>query len=290
MARVYSEPPQRATRGDGSGAMRQVLGRSGAVYRDRMACDPERPKTLLSWSSGKDSAWALEVLRREARFEVVGLLTTLNDAHDRVAMHAVRRELLEAQAKAAGLPLWPVPLPWPCSNEVYERRMRDALSRANAEGIAHVAFGDLFLEDVRNYRIDRLRGSGVEPVFPIWCGRDGTEQLAQRMIDVGLRAFVTCVDPSQLDASFAGRRFDQRFLAELPATCDPLGENGEFHTFCFAGPMFSETIPATPGDVVERDGFVFADLRLDASGSGSQSNARRARETPTPGAAHGGEA
>jgi uncharacterized protein (TIGR00290 family) len=250
--------------------MRRVLGRRSAVYRERMGLEPERPKTLLSWSSGKDSAWALEVLRREAKFEVVGLLTTLNDAYDRVAMHAVRRELLEAQAQAAGLPLWPVPLPWPCSNEEYEGRMRDALSRARSEGITHVAFGDLFLEDVRDYRIDRMRGSGIEPVFPIWCGRGGTESLAGRMIEVGVRAFVTCVDPSQLDASFAGRRFDQRFLHALPETCDPLGENGEFHTFCVAGPMFSETIPATPGDVVERDGFVFADLRLDAPGSGSR--------------------
>ena len=163
------------------------------------------------------------------------------------------------------LPLWSVPLPWPCSNAEYERRMRDAIERARAEGVTHVAFGDLFLEEIRSYRIRMLRDTGIEPLFPIWTGRGGTPRLARRMLDAGVRAIVTSVDPSKLDASFAGRRFDHQLLAELPASCDPLGENGEFHTFCFAGPMFAEPIPVTPGEVVERDGFVFADVRPGAA-------------------------
>jgi diphthamide synthase (EF-2-diphthine--ammonia ligase) len=174
-------------------------------------------------------------------------------------MHAVRRELLEAQARAAGLPLWPVPIPSPCPNVEYERRMGEAIARARAEGITHVAFGDLFLEDVRRYRETTLAGSGVAPLFPLWALP--TDRLAREMLAGGLAATVTCVDPRQLDPSFAGRRFDAAFLADLPAGVDPCGERGEFHTFCHAGPMFAAPIAVTPGEVVEREGFVFADLR-----------------------------
>ncbi|MEK7468483.1 MAG: ATP-binding protein [Planctomycetota bacterium] len=217
-----------------------------------------KPRLLLSWSSGKDSAWSLHVLRSAGEFEVVGLVTTINAAFDRVAMHAVRRELLEAQAAAAGLPLWPVPLPWPCSNEQYGKQMGALVAKARDAGITHMAFGDLFLEDIRRYREEQLAGSGVTPVFPLW-GRP-TRPLAADMIAGGLKAVLTCVDPRRLDRRFAGRTFDADLLGELPATVDPCGENGEFHTFCFAGPMFRAPIAVRAGDVVERDGFCFADL------------------------------
>jgi uncharacterized protein (TIGR00290 family) len=219
-----------------------------------------QPRLLLSWSSGKDSAWALYYLRQRAEYQVAGLLTTLNAAFDRVAMHSTRRALLEAQARAAGLPLFPVPLPWPCSNEHYETAMRGACDAAIAEGIEAVAFGDLFLEDVRRYREERLEGTGLAPVFPIW-GLD-TRRLAEEMIANGLRARIVCVDPKKLPAEFAGREFDAAFLRDLPAGVDPCGENGEFHTAVYAGPMFREPIPVEAGEVVERDGFVFADVRL----------------------------
>jgi uncharacterized protein (TIGR00290 family) len=212
----------------------------------------------LSWSSGKDSAWALHVLRRQPGVEVVGLATTFNEAAGRVAMHAVRRELVEAQARTAGLPLWPVPLPWPCPNGEYECRLRELLGRASTAGVTHLAFGDLFLEDVRAYRERQLAGSGVEPLFPLW-GLD-TAALAREMLAGGVEAVLTCVDPKQLDPRFAGRTFDLALLAELPPGVDPCGERGEFHTFCRSGPMFAAPVPAWPGEVVERDGFVFADL------------------------------
>ena len=215
-------------------------------------------RVLLSWSSGKDSAWSLKVLREEADLEVVGLLTTVNAEHDRVAMHSTRRAILDAQARAAGLPLHVVPLPWPCSNEDYERAMRTAVDSALARGVTHVAFGDLFLEDIRAYRIDRLAGSGLEPLFPLWG--EPTGPLARRMIDAGVEAVLTCVDPSKLPRSFAGRTFDHALLDELPAGVDPCGENGEFHTCVLAGPMFRRSVAAVGGEVVERDGFVFADL------------------------------
>jgi uncharacterized protein (TIGR00290 family) len=218
-------------------------------------------KALLSWSSGKDSAWSLHVLRGQREVEIVGLLTTVNEAVSRVAMHAVRLELLEAQAQAAGLPLWQIPIPSPCTNERYEDAMRAAVERAAAEDIAAFAFGDLFLEDIRAYREERLRDSGVRPLFPIW-GRP-TDELAREMIAAGLRARVTCVDPKQLPASFAGREFDEAFLADLPAGVDPCGERGEFHTFAYAGPMFAHAVPIRSGEVVERDGFVFADLTME---------------------------
>ena len=219
-----------------------------------------RPRVLLSWSSGKDSAWALHVLRRQPDLEVVELLTTFNEAFDRVAMHAVRRELVEAQAAAAGLPLVPVPLPSPCTNEVYEDQMRSALSEARAAGVTHMAFGDLFLEDVRTYRVRLLDGTGVEPMFPLWGTPDDTPGLALRMIESGLRAVLTCVDPRQLSERFVGRPYDATLLAEFPAEVDPCGERGEFHTFCARCPEFSEEIAVVTGEVVEREGFCFVDL------------------------------
>jgi diphthamide synthase (EF-2-diphthine--ammonia ligase) len=191
---------------------------------------------------------------------LVGLVTTINEAFDRVAMHAVRRELVEKQAAATGLPLWTVPLPWPCSNAIYEERMGDLIRRARDQGITHVAFGDLFLEDIRAYRIRQLAGSGIEPIFPVWTSPDQTRALADAMLAAGLRATLTCVDPRRLDSTFAGRAFDDVLLAELPAGVDPCGENGEFHTFCHAGPMFDRPITVHVGERVERDGFWFADL------------------------------
>jgi len=216
------------------------------------------PKALLSWSSGKDSAHALAEIRRTNEVEIVGLVTTINAAFGRVAMHAVRRELLEAQARAAGLPLMTVEIPWPCSNAEYERAFGDALRRARADGITHIVFGDLFLEDIRAYREAQLAALDLTPVFPLW-GRN-TRALAEEMIASGLSAFLTCVDPRQLAARFAGRRFDSALLAELPATVDPCGERGEFHTFVTHSPAFTSPVAVIAGDVVERDGFVFADL------------------------------
>jgi len=213
---------------------------------------------LLSWSGGKDSAWALHLLKREPSVEVIGLLTTFNSEFDRVAMHAVRRELMEAQAAAAGLPLWAIQLPWPCSNDQYETCMRRALDRAMSEGIQTVAFGDLFLQDIRAYRETEMAKVGMTPIFPVW-GLE-TSALAQEMIASGLKARLTCVDPRKLDKSFAGRDFDESLVRGLPPGADPCGENGEFHTFVYAGPMFNQDIPVDVGEVVERDGFIFADL------------------------------
>ena len=215
-------------------------------------------KCMVSWSSGKDSAWMVHVLRQQPGIELAGMLTTVNEVHQRVAMHAVRVELLQAQAEALGLPLWQIPIPSPCPNEVYERAMAAAVHRAVAEGFTHVAFGDLFLEDIRRYREERLAGTGLTPIFPLF-GAD-TMRLARTMIAGGLRARLTCVDPRVLDARFAGREFDTALLDELPPSIDPCGERGEFHSFAYAGPMFSKPIDVTSGDIVERDGFVFADL------------------------------
>jgi uncharacterized protein (TIGR00290 family) len=216
-------------------------------------------RILVSWSTGKDSAWMLHVLKQAHPTEIAGLLTTTNQAFDRVAMHAVRRKLLEAQADAAGLPLHVLPLPWPCSNEQYEAIMKAAMAGFLADGITHIAFGDLFLEDVRRYREDRMVGTGIAPLFPIWKTKP-TRDLAQDMIEGGLQARLTCIDPRKLDRSFAGRTFDQQLLSDLPPEVDPCGENGEFHSFAFAGPMFRHPIPNRVGEVVDRDGFVFADL------------------------------
>lgn len=203
----------------------------------------------------------LHVLNTQYPNAAAGLLTTTNEAFDRVAMHAVRRDVLEAQARAARLPLHVLPLPWPCSNEQYESIMRRAIGGFVADGFTHVAFGDLFLEDVRRYREDRLSGSGLDPLFPLWKTKP-TRDLAHDMIDGGLKARLTCVDPRKLDRSFAGRDFNQALLDELPPAVDPCGENGEFHSCAYAGPMFSEGFRLEAGDVVERDGFVFADLKL----------------------------
>ena len=215
-------------------------------------------QTWLSWSSGKDSAWSLEMLRRGGEHEVTGLFTTVNALFDRVAMHAVRRTLLEVQAKAAGLPLHAIDIPYPCPNADYERIMGAFVARAQAHGVDAMAFGDLFLADIRAYREKQLAGTGIAPLFPLW-GRD-TRKLAAEMIDGGLVAHLTCVDPRKLDRAFAGRRFDRALLADLPTGVDPCGENGEFHTFVSAGPMFHEAVPIRTGEVVERDGFVFADM------------------------------
>jgi len=217
----------------------------------------EGPRVLLSWSSGKDSAWALHLLRQQD-VQIIALLTNFNAAADRVAMHAVRRGLAEQQARRTGLPLWPILLPWPCSNADYECLMRGMCERAVSEGATHVAFGDLFLEDIRQYREKQLYGSGLTPLFPLW-GRP-TGPLAEQMIACGVRAKVTCVDPKKLDGCFAGREFDMKFLADLPAHVDSCGENGEFHTFVYDAPVFSSAIPVTNGEIVTRDGFVFADV------------------------------
>jgi uncharacterized protein (TIGR00290 family) len=217
-----------------------------------------RENVWLSWSSGKDSAWALHLLRSSPEYRVTALLTTINSEAGRVAMHAVREELLDAQAAALGLPLVKVPIPAKCSNERYEQAMAGAMERARAAGVRHVAFGDLFLEDIRRYREEKMRACGLTPIFPVW-GLD-TRALAGEMVGAGLRAHITCVDPRRLDRRFAGRVFDAPLLAELPADVDPCGENGEFHSFAFAGPMFSSPLNVVSGEIVERDGFVFADL------------------------------
>jgi len=219
-------------------------------------------RVLLSWSSGKDSAWSLHILRQQA-YEIAGLLTTFNQAADRVAMHAVRRALVEKQAEAAGLPLWSVPLPWPCSNQQYESLMAGVCVKAVREGIEGIAFGDLFLEEIRAYREKQLAGTGLQPVFPVWG--IPTDRLAPEMIESGLKAILTCVDPRKLDQRFAGRQFDSRLLLDLPPGVDPCGENGEFHTFVYAGPMFRREIPVAIGETVLRENFVFADVTAAAN-------------------------
>lgn len=215
-------------------------------------------RVLVSWSSGKDSAWTLHVLRTQPQIEICGLITTFNAAADRVAMHAVRRSLVEMQAARAGLPLWPVELPWPCSNAEYETRMRAVCERAIAEKIDAIAFGDLFLEDIRQYRIRQLEETCLEPLFPIW-GMP-TAELGREMIRGGVKARLTCVDPTKLDPAFAGCEYDDVLLDDLPQGVDPCGENGEFHTFVYDAPIFSEALAIRGGEVVERDGFVFADV------------------------------
>jgi len=212
----------------------------------------------MSWSSGKDSTLALAVAREDLGIDVVALLTTVNESADRVAMHAVRRTLLQAQADTLGLTLVAVDLPSPCPNEVYEERMANAVAKAQADGITQMVFGDLYLEDVRSYRETMLDGTGIAPVFPLW--RRPTHALAREMCERGVKAIVTCVDPRVLDRSFAGRAFDEAFLKDLPEHVDPCGENGEFHTFVWDGPGFAGPIDVVTGEVVERDGFVFADV------------------------------
>jgi uncharacterized protein (TIGR00290 family) len=222
------------------------------------------PKILLSWSGGKDSAWALHVLRQQGEYEVVGLLTTINERFRRVAIHGYREVLLDEQAEAAGLPVWKVDLPFPCTNLEYEARMTVVVERAKREGLYGFAFGDLHLEEIREYRLQKLKGTGLEAIFPVW-GMP-TDELANEMVAGGLRAYLTCIDPKKLERSFAGRMFDANLLRDLPAGVDRCGERGEFHSFACAGPMFSRSIQVIVGEVVERDGFVYADL-LPASSS-----------------------
>lgn len=217
-------------------------------------------KTLLSWSGGKDSAWALHLLRQDPRYHVAALLTTLNEQFARVAIHGYREELLDRQAAAVDLPIWKVPLPYPCTNAEYESRMQTVCERAMREGFEAVAFGDLFLEDIRAYRIKQLAGTSLEPIFPVWG--IPTDQLARQMVAAGLRARITCLDPKQLPASFCGRVFDASFLNDLPSGVDPCGERGEFHSFACAGPMFSQPIAVEHTHIVEREGFVYGELIL----------------------------
>lgn len=217
-------------------------------------------KTLMSWSSGKDSAWALHTLQQDPDIDVVGLFCTVNKAFDRVAMHGVRIELLQKQAASIGLPLEILEIPFPCSNSDYEHIMGQFVSRAQEQHIEHFAFGDLFLEDIRHYREEKLKDSGITAIFPVWG--IPTDTLSQTMIDNGLKTVITCIDPEQISEDFAGREYDEAFLASLPKGVDPCGENGEFHSFVFAGPMFKEKIDIRVGDIVHRDGFVFADVLL----------------------------
>jgi uncharacterized protein (TIGR00290 family) len=235
-------------------------------------------KILVSWSSGKDSAWMLHVIRREGLGEVGALLTTVNESANRVAMHAVRAEVLQAQAEAAGLALMTVRIPHPCPNDVYEARMTTAIEQAKTAGFTHVAFGDLFLEDIRRYREERMKGTGLTPSFPLWL--KPTAALAREMVDGGLEAFLTCVDPRVLPASFAGRRFDRALLTDLPSNVDPCGERGEFHTCAVAGPMFADRINVDPGIIVERDGFVFADLMLQTPQARAEESSRAGKPQP----------
>ncbi len=217
-----------------------------------------RPKALIAWSSGKDSAWALHEARRAGDYDIVGALTTVTETFGRVSMHGVRQELLQAQHEAAGLAPVIVPIPFPCPNDIYEARMETALREAKARGVTHVIFGDLFLEDVRAYREQKLAGTGIAPLFPLW-GRP-TAALARKMIDAGVETYLVCVDLKQLAKDFAGRKFDHALLADLPPSVDPCGEKGEFHSCVIAGPMFKRRIPVTVGETVEREGFAFTDL------------------------------
>jgi uncharacterized protein (TIGR00290 family) len=216
------------------------------------------PKAFVSWSSGKDSAYALHEARRLGLAEIAGVLTTINEVYDRVAMHGVRGALLDRQIAALGLPAIKVPIPSPCPNEIYETRMAEACERIKAQGIRHIVFGDLYLEDIRAYRIEKLSAAGMEPIFPLWKRETGS--LAREMIASGLSARIACLDPSKLDRSFAGRRFDMDFLRDLPNGIDPCGENGEFHTFVFDGPNFARPVDFSIGERVTRDGFCFCDL------------------------------
>ncbi|HMN50919.1 MAG TPA: adenine nucleotide alpha hydrolase [Xanthobacteraceae bacterium] len=219
-----------------------------------------KPKALISWSSGKDSAWALHRARLAGEYEIVGALTTITENFDRVSMHGVRREVLDAQLLEAGLPLFPVTIPSPCPNEIYEARMGEMVRGLRARGISKIIFGDLFLEDIRAYREEKLRGTGIEGVFPLW--KIPSSQLAREMIAGGLKARVVCIDPKKMPRELAGAEFDEALLAALPPGVDHCAENGEFHTCVMGGPMFSENLEVKPGEVVERDGFVFADLML----------------------------
>jgi len=217
-----------------------------------------RIKALISWSSGKDSAFSLHEVRRAGEFDVVGAVTTVTETFGRVSIHGVREEILRAQLEAAGLPPRIVPIPYPCPNDIYEARMGDAVARAVKDGITHMIFGDLYLADIRAYREQKLAGSGITPVFPLW--EKPTRALARSMIESGLKAYLATVDLKKLPAEFAGRAFDEKLLADLPDGVDPCGENGEFHTCVVAGPMFSRPLAVKPGERVERDGYAHCDL------------------------------
>jgi uncharacterized protein (TIGR00290 family) len=222
-----------------------------------------RPKALISWSSGKDSAFALHEIRRTSAFDVVGALTTVTETFDRVSIHGVRQAILQAQLAAAGLPARIVPIPYPCPNATYEARMGEAVARAVREGVTHMIFGDLFLADIRAYREQKLAGTGITPVFPLWDRP--TLPLAHAMIDSGMQAYLATVDLKKLPAEFAGRKFDAQLLADLPAGVDPCGENGEFHTCVVAGPMFAQPLAVVTGERVERDGYAYCDLVMAAN-------------------------
>lgn len=217
-----------------------------------------KPKAVVAWSSGKDSAYAYHIAKEEAQFDIVGTLTTLTDKFKRVSMHGVREELLDLQVKRTGLRSYKSYIPSPCTNEIYEAKMLETTKILKANGISHVIFGDLFLEDVRDYRINQMKKANMECVFPLW--KKDTTLLAQEMIDCGLRSILTCIDPTKLDVSFAGREFSPELLKDLPAHVDPCGENGEFHSVVIKGPMLDTPINVSIGDVIERDGFIFADV------------------------------
>jgi uncharacterized protein (TIGR00290 family) len=219
-----------------------------------------KPKALISWSSGKDSAFALHEVRRAGEFDVVGALTTVTETFARVSIHGVRQEILRAQCNAAGLPQRIVPIPYPCPNEIYEARIGEAVASAVREGVTHMIFGDLHLADIRAYREQKLAGTGITPVFPLWARP--TAALAQAMMASGLEAWLATVDLKKLPAAFAGRKFDAQLLADLPDGIDPCGENGEFHTCVVAGPMFSQRLAVAAGERVERDGYAYCDLML----------------------------
>ena len=232
-----------------------------------------KPRALISWSSGKDSAFALHEVRRAGGFEVVGALTTVTETFDRVSIHGVRQEILRAQCEAAGLPQRIVPIPYPCPNEIYEARMGEAIAAAVGDGITHMIFGDLFLADIRAYREKKLAGTGIKPIFPLWDRP--TPAMARIMIASGLEAYIVTVDLKKLPAEFAGRKFDAQLLADLPEGVDPCGENGEFHTCVVAGPMFSRSLPVEPGERVTRDGYAYCDLVLTASAARHRAQAAR---------------
>ena len=219
-----------------------------------------RAKALVSWSSGKDSAFALHQVRLAGEFDVVGALTTVTEAFDRVSIHGVRQEILRAQCEVARLPLRIVPIPYPCPNEIYEARMAEAVAQAVGEGITHMIFGDLFLADIRAYREQKLAGTGLTPVFPLW--QQPTLALAHAMIESGMEAYLATVDLKKLPAEFAGRKFDLGLLADLPEDVDPCGENGEFHTCVASGPIFSHALALTTGERVQRDGYGYCDLTM----------------------------
>ena len=227
-----------------------------------------RPKLLLSWSSGKDSAHALFRLRSAGDYDVVGLFTTCNDNFERVSMHGTRLSVLHAQAASVRLPLRTIRLPWPCTNEEYEAQMARFVTEIRADGITHVAFGDIHLTDVRDYRIQKLNGTGITPVFPLWCSPTATTALAQEMCATGLQARIVCLDPTRLDPAFIGRDFDAQLLRDLPPTVDPCAEKGEFHTLAYNGPVFAHPLMLRRGDTVTRDGLVYTDFEINGAAHG----------------------